>query len=194
LVTESKNENLLPALTDLKRWWTHVNVGGVVIGGVAISFIAGPRFTEDVDCLVDLDDRDWADFLETGRQFGFFPRIDDPLEFAKKSRVLLLLHRPSETTVDISVAGIMFEHETIQRGRPPESPLVDISVATAEDLLVMKAVAQRDKDRVDMAAIVKAHKNLDVVRVRGWAQLFAEGLEEPEILASIERLFSGDEK
>lgn len=181
-------ESLLSALRDLNRWWTQENIGGVVIGGVAVSLVAGPRFTEDIDCLIDLEDRDWSDYLKSGEQFGFVPRIEDPVDFARKSRVLLLLHQPSDTPVDVSVAGIMFEYETIQRARSADTLLVDVPVATAEDLLIMKAVAQRDKDKADMVAIIKARRTLDVDRVRAWAELFADGLEDPEILDSINRL------
>jgi hypothetical protein len=187
-MSHDNEESMLPALRDLKRWWTQEDIGGVVIGGVAISMVAGPRFTEDVDCIVDLENRDWADFLNSGEPFGFVPRIENPVEFAKRSRVLLLRHSPSDTSVDVSVAGILFELEAIERGRPPETALVDIPVATAEDLLIMKAVARRQKDRVDMVAIIKAHKNLDTDRIRNWASLFSEGLEEPEILEGINQL------
>jgi hypothetical protein len=185
-----KNDGLLPALVDLTRWLTNEKVAGVVIGGVAVSFMGGPRFTEDVDCLVDLGNRDWADFFSSGAPFGFAGRIEDPVEFAARSRVLLLRHEPSDTSVDLSIAGILFEHEAINRATVRHTNAVDIRIATPEDLIVMKAVAQRDKDCVDIDSILRTHPVLDVERIRKWTELFAEGLEQPEIADQIRSLLS----
>ena len=68
---------------------------GAIIGGVAASVLGRPRLTEDIDVLVILDRYEWAQFLEAGREFEFAPRIDDALDFAETSRVLLVPHQPS---------------------------------------------------------------------------------------------------
>jgi hypothetical protein len=65
---------------------------------------------------------------------------------------------------------------------------VRVRVPTPEDLIIMKAVAQRPKDLNDIEAILRAHPDLDLDRVMRWTREFAAALETPEILVGLERL------
>ncbi|OHE58810.1 MAG: hypothetical protein A2Z47_10085 [Thermodesulfovibrio sp. RBG_19FT_COMBO_42_12] len=62
----SQDEHIAPLLVvlrDLVAWLEAGQTSGVVIGGVAVSIIGRPRFTQDVDALVLLDNSAWAEFL-----------------------------------------------------------------------------------------------------------------------------------
>jgi hypothetical protein len=61
---------------------------------------------------------------------------------------------------------------------------------TPEDLIVMKAVANRPRDLIDIASVVEAQPDLDVARVRRWVHEFADALETPEILGELNRILS----
>jgi hypothetical protein len=69
-----------------------VDVPVVVVGGIAVALLGRPRFTRDIDVLVELEESRWPTILEAGRAFGIGARIDQPLEFARRSRVLRLRH------------------------------------------------------------------------------------------------------
>lgn len=78
----SQNEPLAPlliVLRDLVAWLRAKQTPGIVIGGVAASVLGRPRFTQDVDALILLDNVAWAEFLFTGTRFGFVSRISDIL-------------------------------------------------------------------------------------------------------------------
>ena len=74
-------EATLRPLTD---WLQAENVSGLIIGGVAASLLGRPRFTQDVDALISLEENLWEKFLRAGARFGFAPRITDPAAFARK--------------------------------------------------------------------------------------------------------------
>lgn len=75
-------QTLAAALNDLMRWFTGESIQGAVIGVVAASILGRPRMTLDVDAVILADDIGWEKVLE--------PRVEDPLGFAQRSRVLLL--------------------------------------------------------------------------------------------------------
>ena len=77
------------------------------------------------------------------RTLRLFPRISDPIEFALKSRVLLLKHNQTKIDIDISLGALPFEQEMIERAIEFTTPELTVQVATPEDLIITKAVAHR---------------------------------------------------
>jgi predicted nucleotidyltransferase len=181
----------LGAFKDLTGWCEGSGVPHAIIGGVAASLRSRPRTTQDVDVLIFLDLPAWPEFLEKGRTFGFVPRVADALAFARRANVLLLRHEPTGTPVDMSFGVLPFEQEAVERAQRIElTSGVTVRVPRPEDLLVMKAVAHRGKDLVDIEAILEAHPDLDLERARAWIADFAAVLEAPEIAADFERLIA----
>jgi predicted nucleotidyltransferase len=179
---------LLSTLRDLTRWFEAEDVSYAVIGGVAASLLATPRLTRDVDAVV-LHDRDPSEsFLAAGRSFGFEPRQPDTLEFAHKTRVLLLRHEASGIDTDISFGALPFERESVERARRVDVAGISLALPAPEDLIVMKAVAHRMRDLIDVEEITRAHPQLDRRRVRRWVAEFSRVLEMPEILQDLETI------
>jgi hypothetical protein len=177
-------------LPDLMRWWRAAHVRGSIIGGLAVSLVGRPRVTRDVDAVVLVSESDWGSFLKVGRRHGFEPRMQDVLAFAKKTRVLLMQHRPSGQEVDISIGGTPFEREVVARASRKRIGNSSVPVATPEDLVIYKAVAQRPQDLIDIATIVEFHPDLDVKRVQAWIDQFAEILDAPEIFEKVAPLLA----
>lgn len=179
---------LLSALRALVDWFQIAHVSGMVIGGVASSFLGRPRVTRDIDAVVLLDNKLWKDFLKSGEQFGFYPRIEDSLSFAQKNRVLLVKHNPSGIDADISFGALPFEEEAVSRAIKINIMDIDIPLPTPEDLIIMKAVAHRPVDMADIQAILDSGTDVDLRRIRYWVKEFATVLEIPEILNDLEKL------
>src|SRR5262245_5930781 len=166
-------EGLVALLGGLENWLNDERVPHALIGGVAVSLIANPRFTADVDAVIWLERARWESLVSAGSAHGFVPRIGDAIEFAERSRVLLLTHAPTGINVDISVGALPFEKEAIDRVRTLEASGVTLRVPTPEDLIIMKAVAHRRQDALDIEQIVSATANLDLRRIRYWVKQFA---------------------
>lgn len=179
-------EPFLVALQSLAEWLKAEGVPYTAIGGIAVSLIAQPRATQDIDACIWLAEDRWAALLASGAEHGFVPRISDALEFAQQARVLLLKDQRSGTSIDISCGALEFEREMIDRATTLEIGALVLKVPTPEDLIVTKAVAQRAKDIADIESIVSVQKNLDVNRIRRWLNEFAAALEMPEIKESVE--------
>lgn len=184
----SKVELPVAPLPDLTRWWQAQGVPALVIGGLAVALLGRPRVTRDIDALVLLPEERWADFLDAGTAFGFIPRQPDALAFAREARVLLLRHQPTGIDVDVALGSLPFEEEAIARAKLTRVAGVCVPVATPEDLVIMKAVAHRERDAQDIVGLLAAHPSLDLERVRRWVRAFADALESPELYDDLQRL------
>lgn len=182
-IVAKKTKIFLPTapLPDLVAWWNSQNVKGIVIGGLAASLLGRPRITRDLDAMILLEEERWASHAAAGIEFGFEGRISDLLEFAAEARVLLLHHRPTSLDIDIALGRLPFEVEAVSRRRMKTFAGVKIPLPTPEDLIIMKAVAHRDKDLVDIDGVIATQKKLDVPRIRRWVRIFADALETPEL-------------
>jgi Nucleotidyl transferase AbiEii toxin, Type IV TA system len=180
----------LLAIRAIVEWFESRKVSHVFIGGLAVSLIAQPRATKDIDAVVLVDFTDWEGFLRSAQDFGFTSRLENPLEFAKRARVLLLTHTATGVTVDISFGALPFEIEMIERAEhKPVGDLV-LNVPTPEDLIISKAIAHRPIDLIDIHSILTANPLLDRMRVRQWVNEFADFLGTPERLERVEQIFA----
>lgn len=175
-------------ISDLLKWLRQTKTKGIIIGGVATSLLGQPRFTQDIDLLVISDSSEWENFFKTGVSSGFIGRISNALDFARKNRVLLLRHSKSGVNVDISFGALPFEEECLKRAQKIKVGPLNIPLPTAEDLIIMKAVAHRFKDLDDIRIILEVHPHVDKKRIRKWVKEFSVLLESPEVYKDLEKL------
>ncbi|GAB4579838.1 MAG: hypothetical protein Fur0022_25770 [Anaerolineales bacterium] len=154
---------------------------GIVSDGVAASLLGKPRFTADIDLVLLLSVDDLPALIQTAKQVGLHPRIADAENFARKHRVLLLVHEQSQINVDISLGVLPFEIEAVERSQVQEIGDLLIRLPTASDLIILKAIAHRPKDLLDIQGVIESNSNLDRERIKSWVTQFAELLELPEL-------------
>ena len=175
-------EPLLDALDALQHLLSRFDNKGVIIGGAAVSILGRARFTEDVDAVFLLSNKDLPRLLKLAKEEGIEPRVDNAVDFARKNRVLLLKHISTDTGIDISLGTLPFEEEMVDRGMLYEvDETLQLRLPTPEDLIIMKAIAHRPKDLEDIRTIADKYPDLDVKRVENWVKAFAEVLETPDL-------------
>lgn len=178
------------AIESLQRLLHQSNDRGVIIGGVAVGFLGRPRFTADVDAVFLLATSDISRFMKLAQAENIFPRIQDAEDFARKNRVLLLRHGPTETDIDISLGILPFEEEMVERGGTKTFADLAIRLPTPEDLIIMKAIAHRPKDLEDIRTIADKYPDLDRKRIEKWVKSFGDALELPDLWDEIKRLLN----
>jgi hypothetical protein len=182
--------HLIPALHALVRVCDREKLPFMVIGGMAAALLGRPRLTADVDATLWIDPEELDSLLHAARREGFAERIPNALPFARKHRVLRLVHQPSAVPADLSLGALPFEESAIRRARRIRVAGVAVPVAAPEDLMVMKAVAQRPRDITDMESLLDCHPKLNLRFVRRVVKEFAETLEAPELTAGLDRLIA----
>ena len=179
---------LLAALADLMKWLDATNMPSMVIGGVAASVLGKPRLTQDVDALAILPEGEWANAVSTAARYGILPRIENPLDFARRSRVLLMRHVESGIDIDVTFGGLSFEQAAIDNSKIHDIGGLRVRLPRVEDLLIMKAVARRPKDLQDIEGLLAAHPEADVATVRQWVSEFATAMSTSDMLDDFDKL------
>lgn len=181
-------DRLSSAIVALRDTLNELEVPHTFIGGVALAATGRPRMTHDVDVLVMLGETSLRSLLEKAKRHGIMPRISNAESFAAKHRVLLLLHKQSAIPIEVSLGLLPFEEEAIARSQEIHIEGIRFKAPSAEDLIVMKAVAHRPQDMEDIRNIAAMNPRLDRERVIRWLTEFAEALEAPDLVAEVEHL------
>jgi len=122
------------------------------IGGIAVQRWGEPRLTEDADLTLLTGFGDEEPFVDE-LLAAFSPRRPDAREFALRYRVLLLSSR-NGVPLDVSLGAMPFEQRAVERATPFEiGEGHTVLTCSAEDLVVFKAFAGRDKDWLDIEGI-----------------------------------------
>ncbi|TAH53620.1 MAG: hypothetical protein EYC68_02425 [Chloroflexota bacterium] len=186
--TPSQLEKLVPTLRALHSLLVQFEERGMVIGGAAVCLLGEPRMTADVDAVFLLSNDDLPNLLRAAHEVGFVPRIKDVESFARRNRLVMLRHPITNVDVDISLGAMPFEIEAVERSRLVRSGKLRVRLPTVEDLIILKAIAHRPKDLVDIQSLIDANPKLDRARIENWVKQYAELLEMPELWDDVAKL------
>jgi hypothetical protein len=168
-----------------KRGWKFAFIGG--IANLAWGEI---RTTADVD--VSLFTAFGAEMPFVHELIGHFSsRIENAANFALENRVLLLR---SIEGIGIDVALAAFDYEQLIIDRRVSVDFGDVrqlTVASAEDLVVMKSFAGRDQDWADVQGIIRRQgRKLDWDYIELHARAMAEIAENPNLVVRLRTLWN----
>ena len=178
---------LVRALADLLAALESVGAAHMIIGGLAVIARGVVRHTDDADATVWAADVEVPGLLRALSAHGIVGRIPDVESFAAQSQVLLLVHQPSGVPMDVSLAWLPFERDALARAQTVTVEGVAIPMATAQDLIVYKTIAWRDRDQRDVEDLLRLHRSrIDLTYIRDRVAEFAEAIDEPERLAQLD--------
>lgn len=180
---------LIRLAADLDRLFQEKGWKYCIIGGLALQRWGQMRMTLDVDItlLTGLGHEEaYIDEL-----LGHYQaRIPEAKEFAFANRVLLL-KSPEGIGIDVALAGLPFEETVIERASRFEFAAgVSALTCSAEDLVILKAFADRGQDWLDIEGILVRQKGkLDRVYIETRLESLCELKEAPEILDRLRGAF-----
>ncbi|MFI5301497.1 MAG: nucleotidyl transferase AbiEii/AbiGii toxin family protein [Polyangiales bacterium] len=139
------------------------------IGGLAVQRWGEPRMTADVDLTLLTGfggEEPYVDALLA----RFAARISDAREFALRHRTLLLV-ASNGVHLDVALGAMPFEERAVEHASAFSIGSGEsLTTCSAEDLVVHKAFAGRDKDWLDIRGIV-TRQGARLDRARVWAEL-----------------------
>ena len=185
---ERPSNEIFQALKEVDSLLNDLSLEHCVIGGLAVVRWGRARSTQDVDFSVFVElgeERDVCEAMLTSMS----PRIDDAVRFALVNRVLLAV-ADNGVSVDVGLAAFPFEQDIISRSTPfAFTPDVSAPTASAEDLIVMKCIANRGQDWSDVESIIVRQSNrLDWELVTGCLKNIADLLPEADILDELAQM------
>ena len=160
------------------------------IGGLAVQRWGMPRFTQDVDLTLLTGFGSEAAFIDPLLQ-RFAGRIHEARQFALQHRVLLA-RTTSGVDLDIALGALAFEELAVTRASAwqPDKQTA-LTTCSAEDLLVHKVFAGRDRDWADVESVlIRQHGRLDLGHVRKELGPLLELKDEGDALGKLERMIT----
>ncbi|GHS92886.1 hypothetical protein FACS1894139_11280 [Planctomycetales bacterium] len=166
------------------------------IGALAVIRWGRPRTTKDIDGTLLTQFRDEGKYIDSALAH-FKSRVDgaDAKEFMWNRRVLLLT-ASNGVGVDLSLGGLWYEEKIIDHSSTFEfAPGYDLRTCSAEDLIITKSFAARDKDWADVRTILqRQHGKLDLNYVLENLRPLCELKEEPEIVNKLRQMVEQEDR
>ncbi len=155
-----------------------------VIGGIALAQWGVVRVTRDVDIKVLVPDTRYDAIRSL--LINNFP---DQTRLNIPENLLILSVIIDGVIVDFLLTVPGYEELIIERATCRDMGDWSVWICSAEDLIIQKAAAGRERDWPDIEALlIEQHRKLDETYIEGWLSQFAEALDNPEILAKYKRL------
>ena len=160
-------------------------IGWFVFGAQAVAVRGAPRATQDVDITVQIERSRLRELIDALAAEGLrhrYPDIAD--ELLDRGAVLPLIHT-SGMEVDLVVAGSGLESLALGRATRVAIEGVEVPVAQATDLVVMKVLAGRGKDLDDLRSLL-ASGDVDQDEARGLLGQLQRALSQSDLLPRLE--------
>ena len=171
----------LDALREVKQFLDQHSIRHLVIGGVANAIWGRVRATRDTDFKVMIGDRTIEEFVVlVGGRFEF--RVPDAVDFAKRTYVVPI-YAGNHIAVDLGFGFLPYEEQAVEKAVVVNYRGVTFPTCTAEDLIIHKAIAEREKDWNDIEGVlVRQGDKLDQAYIVRWLEQFAQALDRPELV------------
>jgi len=171
----------LEALREVREFLDQNGIQHLVIGGVANAVWGRPRATRDADFKVLIGERTIAEFVTlVSTRFKF--RVADPVAFVQQTYVAPI-YASNGISVDLVLGFLPYEEQAAERAIVIEYGGVTFPVCTAEDLIIHKAISERERDWNDLEGVIaRQGDRLDQAYIMRWLAQFAQVLERPELV------------
>ena len=181
-------EQLLAAITrELRRR----GIPFMHIGDQAVLLHGAPRLTPNIDVTLARGPDDIAAIEAVCAALDLEPLVEDLADFAQETFVCPLRDRATDIRVDLILSTTPYECAAIARAVEVEVGGEAVPFASAEDLILLKLFAGRERDLEDARSIVaRQGVRLDWRYLEHWAEAFTDipGREElPTRLQALRR-------
>jgi hypothetical protein len=180
------NEPIRTTLADLASWLAGEGITFALIGGLAVSVRGEPRLTVDIDATIAGDVEVGLRLARQLTSSPFEPLFDGVEEVVATAFILPIRHRATAVKVDLALGLTGFEQGALERSRMEQVAGTLVPVVSAEDLLLMKALAGRPRDLEDLRGIlIRQGEKMDLNRARTLARELDEAVGS-DVLARLD--------
>ena len=164
----------MKSIPDILRALADTGVQFVLVGGFAVQLHGFVRATLDLDLVLAMDDANLTKFIDVAKQFKLAPIIPVSIDSLKNAKQIDQWHKEKgmlafalrEPQVSGSVIDVLVRPEVTFDALQLDATTVDlfsrsVKIASIEHLLLMKRIANRPKDRIDIEALEKIQRGED---------------------------------
>jgi len=166
--------DLARAMADLMALFDRMQIRHAVMGGIAVRAYGIPRPTFDVDFTIAIERSKLAELYEAVCALGYTVpeaytkgRVDQVAGMPLVRFRLYLEGRGVD--VDVFLAESAFQEELLSRRRHAAVDDRPVWLVSPEDLVLLKLIAARPRDILDVADVLFTQGQLDTAYMRNWA-------------------------
>ena len=145
--TEKDYEDFLELLNKYK-------VRYCIIGSYALSFHARPRYTKDIDILIEASPGNARKIIAVLDKFGFGSLNLHIEDFSTKGNIIQLGYEPVRIDILTSLKGLEFSEIWESRVQGPYGNQM-VNFIDRQNLIKSKKIADRAQDRADLELLQK---------------------------------------
>ncbi|HLE28240.1 MAG TPA: nucleotidyltransferase [Anaerolineales bacterium] len=175
-------DKLIEALTRLQSLLEEAGIPSAAIGGLAVGAWGKARLTRDVDIKILLrrDERQRLLDLLAPKYRSLHADWDQAL----RHNGIAFILTPEGVRIDVMLTDIEFDEHVIARAKMIEiAPGRQARVCSPEDLIVLKIIAGRPQDEIDVASIIqKQGEQLDNAYILDWLRKFEQAIDDSTLV------------
>ena len=137
---------------DFEEFLKLLNKHGVkycVVGAYAMGLYAEPRYTKDLDLLIEPTSENGEKIINALKDFGFESLGLTAADFAKEKEIIQLGYEPVRIDLITSIDGCSF-NEIWQNKKQEQYGQEKVFVIGLDELIKSKQAANRPQDKVDL--------------------------------------------
>lgn len=143
---------------DLLRLLNKYKVKYCIVGAFAVAFYTKPRYTKDIDILIEPSAENAHKIINALKEFGFSNIGLTEDDFTEKGKIIQLGYEPVRVDLITSIKGISFEDvwKNKKTGKYGKEKVYFIGL---NELIKNKRIVNREQDRIDLKLLRKVKNN-----------------------------------
>jgi len=138
---------------DLLRSFNKYKVRYCIVGAFAVAFYAIPRYTKDMDILVEPGRENSRRVINALKEFGFKGLKLSEEDLSRKGGIIQLGYEPVRVDLITSISGVTFDEVWKNRQKGVYGSLKTNFIGI-EELIKNKKKAKRKQDKVDLGILM----------------------------------------
>lgn len=178
---------LAEIFADLASAFDRAGIRWYVFGAYAALIWGRPRFTADLDVTISLGGVTIDRVVGELQKSGFARRAECTDEFIAATRVIAVAHARSQLPVDVVLGGPGLEQDFLERAVIVEVAGTKVPFISAEDLVVTKLLAGREKDLEDIRGVLAERTDiLNISGIRGLLRQVEDALGRSDLVRAFD--------
>jgi hypothetical protein len=170
MVKTNLESHLIEGFLRLNRFLQAEKFRYCLIGGIAAGYWGEPRFTQDMDFTIVSRDGSLGSLEKILKKAGY--RIQNK----GASQIQVKGQQDLDFQADFILAEMDYQDWVVQRAIPISIFDIEVPIATPEDLIILKLIANRRRDLLDIEGILKrCLLTLDTKYLREWIEYWELG-------------------
>jgi predicted nucleotidyltransferase len=128
-----------------------------VVGSYAVAFHAKPRYTKDIDILIEASQKNAKKMVGALNEYGFQSLRLSEKDFSTKDKIIQLGYEPVRIDIMTSLEGCEFEEAWKNKVRGKYGT-EDVFFMGIDDLIKTKKISRRHIDRHDLELLERAKR------------------------------------